>query len=275
MLSTRGMGSLPDERMELYVSGGTYAFVTMLADPQPKRCVTDVGQAHCYGFTLSLFPHSNVVVSAPVRGRGDDHVTTASRPPNIVGRRLVAYLFTDGRATLRLRPLGYRARSSYVAAGRMRGGVHKLSQTCADPVCTTTPAASTGAGGRAFTFTRPAHLQTFTYALAPNYAADPTGGNRPFNVQSCVYPNVDSPDYSADPGRYPRGCDVVPGEPERVTTTISKNVSSTWFGIGAFQQWLIGDVTGRRYTGGFSSAAPAADGIYHGGYTVWFYYGVT
>jgi hypothetical protein len=273
VLSTSGTGSLPDEAMTLYVDGGTYAFVTLLVDPQPKACATDLGQPHCWGFTLALFPHAGELSSTPKRG--DDHLTFGAQPPSIIGKRLNAYLITDGRATLRLRPTGYRGRSSYVAAGRIRGRAQALPHTCGQPVCGTTAAGSAAGGGATFDFgTKPGHMQAIAYGISAMSADPTTGGNHPVNVQSCVYPSAEHPTASPDPATHPYGCDVVTAESGRALESASDDLNGLRIGAGGTATWVIGDLTGRRYAGFFSSAVWTQP-VAHGGYGIWFNYGIS
>ena len=269
VLDTKGTGSLPQKQMTLTVKGGSFAFVSMFADPQPKACDTEAPGAHCHGFHLALFPYAGEFVfdTRP----GHDHMTKSPPSSNIVNRRLNVYLMTDGTATLRLRPNGYSGRSSYVAGGRIRGKAAKLPGSC-DIACGSTPVSEFHAGGAVFDYGRaPGHVITIAYTRADDMQGS-GAANHPLSVRTCFYPNPFDPDASADPASYPHGCDGPTGADPLGAT--SGMVSSVTYGLGYYASWNSADRTGKQYVGFSAGAARLQEGV-SAGYGVWFSYGIT
>lgn len=260
-----GTGSLPEKSMTLYLRGGSYAFVSMLSDPQPSPC----GAAHCHGFFLGKFPRAGSF--AMDERPGHDHVTNAGTPPDLYGRHLDLYLMTDGVATLRLRPQGYRGRSSYVAVGKVRGLARELPGDCAT-VCGSTAVGEVAAGGAVFDFGgRRGHLVTHVVSTAPRPGV--AGPPYPWNAQTCYYPSLDRPEASADPRDHPYGCDLVPNGADDAGPVAGEAFNALSVGGGSWASWNAGDVTGKRYIGFRAGQAWVEDGA-NFGYGVWFNYGI-
>ena len=263
-------GTLSKESMSLYLTGGTFAFVTIFDDP--RECRTRTTRYHCRAFTLMKFPGSDEFPMQDGPGRG--HFAMVPDPPTVVGRHLDVYLFTDGEATLRLRPGGYRGRSSYVASGKVRGLARRLPGSCAD-LCERTPATEAAAGGAAYDFgNRPGHLVTVAFSHTPG-DVDHLPSNHPMAVRSCVYPSIFQPDASPSPADHPHGCDAVPrdtGDAATVATEGANSVSVTMSGWA--RSWYVSDRRGRLYAG-FSAARAWVERGYTHGHAVWFNYGIT
>jgi hypothetical protein len=266
-LRTDGAGSLPRESMTLFVRGGTYAFVSMLSDPQPPPCAA--ARAHCYGFFLAKFPAAGSFIFD--ERPGHDHLTRSPDQPRLSGRYLDLYLMTDGVATLRLRPTGHRGRSSYVAAGRISGLARELPRACAT-VCGSTAVSEVAAGGAAFDFgNRPGQLITHVVSTAPR--AGPVGGH-PYTAHTCYYPQPFRPTASPDPRDHPHGCDLVPDGPEdEAGFVVADAFTSINVGGGAWASWYHADITGKRYIGFRAGQAWVEEGV-NTGYGVWFHYGI-
>lgn len=271
-LATPAPGMLPAESMTLFVRGGTYAFVQLVADPQPAACAKDTPWAHCYWFALAKFPRSGEFVFDD--GPGADHLTVSVRPPRIMGRRLDAYLFTDGEATLRIRPQGYRGRSSYVAGGRIRGAARLLPGSCAVG-CARTGAVDLTAGGLTVDLgNRPGHVVAHAYHVGDATVGPGAPANHPMTVDSCYYPSPEHPRASVDPAAHPTGCDLVPAGTDDAADTLTEVAQSIHLGFASWASWNVGDQIGKRYVG-FRAAGAWARPAVNAGYAVWFNYGIT
>ena len=270
-LSTTARGSLPPEAMSLYLTGGTYAFVALVASPPPPFCRSGGTLAHCESFVLLKVPGSDTVWY--LRRPGGGHFTLSPQPPTIVSRRYDAYLFTDGDATLRLRPRGHTGRSSYVAAGRVRGLARRLPGACASG-CHETPVTQVAAGGAAYDFgDQPGHLLAMAFSYTPG-EVDAAPSNHPLAVRSCFYPNARYPDASAAPEDHPYGCDPLPEGSGDAAAALNDAAETTSFGTGSGQIWNIPDRRGRVYAGFYAARAWVEAANTHG-HAVWFGYGIT
>lgn len=258
---------IPESAMHLYVTGGTYAFVRMRM-PEHLAC----GDCNKWGLTfLRDFTRAGLYEPGLAK-RGLDHETNLSDPPRVSRGTMELYLFTDGTARLTFDIAALRGSIRVRAAGRVRGIVRRISDTCLGAGCDV-PFAGNGVrvGGYTYDVGSLGHAEGIAVAYP---AGAPTMTGTPSRIYStariCHYPNSDAPDASADPAAHPTGCDAAPsGAGDTTTLKDDANAVGPWTGA---QNWR-NNVTGRAYVGMTTAFVGPTTGVQRA-WGLWFTNGI-
>jgi hypothetical protein len=255
-----------DGDVDLTVSGATYAFVRLMA-PYAPGCPADYGP-RCATNRVSWVKgvHDTPVYAGRAPARRHDAAFGAPaliRPPY-----LLAYLFTDGRATLTIRTTSLRGRTAYRPATRVHGMAARLTTDCAPVGCV--PGTGLSHGGAAFDLRGAGWSEVWAMHLS-----DPATASVPqvHTLTTCLYPHHHHPAASPDPADHPLGCDETsPGGAVTATTTHALNHAGTAppsGGTGRNFPWS--GASGLQYAG-FQAvgAGPAPSDVL--AYGVWFRY---
>ncbi|HVF06191.1 MAG TPA: hypothetical protein VNA20_15220 [Frankiaceae bacterium] len=274
----RQIGSFTEDRMRLFVSRGTtYAFVRIVSPPNPT-CVP-VTVPHCMTIRLDYLSDLSARLDFPTAGRGHDHMTELpTTPPYLWKGPTTFFLFTDGQATLELRPPGVTGRSSHVARGKFRGRAERLPIRCASGMCTPASPDPLLYGGDVFDLGKaPGSVDTIVYSTTVKTDLVPGAvpANQPHGLRQCVYPNPrTAPTASPGPADHPHGCDFVPQRPDDALDVAEGTANEAIFAhpyTGVVFSWWFADVTGPRYVGWHAASAGPAPTI-RSAYAVWYSY---
>ena len=254
----------------LYVRGGTYAFVRLVADglcdPRlPRYCF-----AHQVSYTRDIGAH--FYRGQPPGFARDAHL---GNPPGLERGTWQLYLFTDGVATLELRPSRLSGQRSYDARGHVDGGVRPLPTSCPTAGCD----ADGYAGGRyvfggaSRSVGRLGYVESLAYSIDRTSYPVPGVGVpvvQPHPVHVCTYSGGHA---------HPLGCDV-PGTRQETLVydtddAVNEVVLAAFGQSGLMARIFSTDVTGDAYAGyraGYVTDVPT-DSV-TAGYGIWFAYGI-
>lgn len=271
--NTRENVWLPLSRMKLKVEGD-YAYVAISPVRQPRARSCPAGLPHCEKFELTYI--RDIYERAGAAKVTMSHLT---EPPFLWAQRgpIELYLIADGDATLVLEPKAIPGRSSYVAGGRVVGGMERLPVSCPTPGCD--PA--TGYGDRYRVGGKTVDLGRLGYSAVWVYAGtrDDDAHNQSHPVRACQYPWPGNPNASPEASDHPWGCDPVGDPTDPASVMDAAHQTSLQVGNAAgpgtlqvINQALHG-VSGRSYIGYHAGAAGPWDGVM-GGYGIWFRYGI-
>ena len=277
--------SLPKKAMKLYVQGGTYAFVRMYGHKSeyPACVPLCTMRALSYIRAMADLPiYEDSLVGKP-SAPGDDHFTTYNTDPPTLDRmnQLEVYLFTDGVATLKLRPTGLGGRVSYAAGGRVKATARKLPATCVTPaggLCD--PKGDGYAGAVTYGGMRqdigPGGGVADVIAFQRNKREpDPNDDTNQLNgIRVCLQPGPFQGFSSADPAYYPFGCnptynDSPDGSPAGTVQSVfdemgsSPGVNVAAWDFSHFQNAFDSQYIGwRAVHGGLPGGVRAAYGVW-------------
>lgn len=265
-----------EDRMRLFVTGGTYAFVRIVG-PLSPYCQVEF--PHCNTWYLDYLRDLAGRWPYPTTGPGHDHATLAPfTPPFLLKGATTLFLFTDGRARLEIRPPRLSGRVTYTARDRFRGRAERLPIRCASGTCTSASGDPFLYGGTTFDVGKaPGSVDTLVFSTAKDAETVPglVPAAQPHGVRPCVYPNLrTAPNASANPAHHPLGCDLAPQNADEsvgIVETTANEATYAYPLMGVMLNWAFPDVTGPRYVGWHAASAGPAPTI-RSAYAVWFSY---
>ena len=208
-----------DGDVDLWVSGATYAFVRFVGPAHPD-CPQSVGPRCIQDRVnwLAAVHGDGGYLTGPVSRR---HEAAFGEPPLIMAPRLDVYLFTDGKATLRIRTTSLRGRTAYRPGARLHGKAVEIPQTCVPLGCADQTGRSNGYthGGMTFDLRGAGWADFYAINRADDRGTLPTNGNQARAVTGCLFPNGDDPEASARAADHPRGCDDAGGTTDATVRT--------------------------------------------------------
>ena len=261
--------------------GARFMFVRMMPVSELAQCrKRQPCSATALDWLADLAETGGNLVAPPPYDPGADHFASLWDPPIVPAGGWDLYLFTDGVATLEIRPKGLSGRAAYRAGGVVTGRAKRLPARC--PVSPCDPQKGVGGvyafGGETYDVGTIGYAQAIAYVQKEPRFTAATGHQQPTFARACPYPNRYDPDASREPENHPYGCDPLPEHP---------NQSGEW-SFGFFNQvgtggnvMFSGDThaSGRTYLGYQAGtkdlyAATGDPPARYGGYGVWFRYGI-
>lgn len=267
-----------EDRMRLFVSHGTYASVRIVS-PLSPLCPLAGEPPHCSTIRLDYIADLVNRVNYPTTGPGHDHLTELPFDPSYLDAGLTRFfLFTDGQATLEVRPPGLSSRASHTARDKFRGRAGRLPIRCASGMCTPTSRDPLLFGGSTFDIGKsPGSVDLLVFSATHDVDLVPgvVPANQPHGLRQCIYPNfATAPKSSPNPADHPQGCDLVPTGTDDaldVATSTANETILAYPSVGVILSWRFADVTGPRYAGWHVASAGPAPTI-RSAYAVWYSY---
>lgn len=286
--NTREWLYLPLKRMDLRTKGDfAYVSISPLRQPPAENCY--YGEPHCEHFQLlyvrdyhrrSAFGLSWSIHDPPyLRARGGP---------------IELYLLADGEATLELKPKGISekaprelkpksipGRASYVAGGKIVGGMEKLPTFCPTPGCDPKTGYSDRyrVGGKTVDLGRLGYSAVVAYAVTRPGTVPHSLQNQSQHVRACQYPNPAMPEASPQVSDHPWGCDLV-GEPTDLNSMqvaafeTYNHVARAATPLSGRMWWNgLNGMRGHQYIGYHAGSLGPSPGNF-GAYGIWYRYGV-
>ena len=261
--------------------GARFMFVRMMPVSQLRECQKrQPCSATALDWLADLAETGGHLAAPPPYDPGADHFASLWDPPTVPAGGWDLYLFTDGVATLEIRPKGLSGRAAYRAGGGVTGRAKRMPARC--PVGPCDPRKGVGGvyafGGETYDVGPIGYAQAVAYVQKEPRFTAAIGHQQPMVARACPYPSQYDFDASREPEDHPYGCDPLPEHPEN---------SGEW-SLGTFNQvstggkaMFFGDAlaSGRTYLGYQAGtkdlyAATGDPPARYGGYGVWFRYGI-
>lgn len=263
---------LIDGDVDLYLRGGTYAFVRLLPSHGDARCPADAGP-YCDAWQFSLIRGLTDDPALGAAPTGRRHFSGTSLPPVWHDPRMDAYLFTDGRATLTMRFHRIPGGVARTASGRVRGTTRLVTRHCLP-----TPCAATPVGSQNLTYGGETHdVGKAGWIDVVAFSAD--SSRRPTHdalrgVSACLRPNGLDPGAPAAATSYRFGC----LRPEASPTDSGQRALDAATAVGVLSStaryFYWSGAHGPQYAG-FSGQSFGATDAATQMYGTWFSYGIS
>ncbi|HEV2888948.1 MAG TPA: hypothetical protein VGX28_01085 [Frankiaceae bacterium] len=271
-LSVAGPTGYRGGDVDLWVSGATFAFVRIMAPHQPEDCPQTYGP-RCLADRVNWvhgLHDSGAFDSLPVSHRHDAFL---AEPALLEAPHVDVYLFTDGKATLRIRTTTLRGHTAYRPGARFRGYAGEIPQTCVPFGCGDATGRSNGYtyGGQTFDLQGAGWAEFYAINRADDRGTLPNNGNQPRSIAGCMFPNWRKPAASAEAKDHPYGCGdtSAPGDAEDAAVTAAmEHASGTSIGSNASNVPWSG-AKGRQYIG-FEAASAGPGPSRALAYGIWF-----
>ncbi|MCA1833458.1 MAG: hypothetical protein ABR600_12650 [Actinomycetota bacterium] len=134
-------------------------------------------------------------------------------PPTVAPGLYDVYFVSDGGGTLTLNFAGLDGAVSLQASGSIDATLQKLSASCPESQGVDPDCRHFGHGGATHAVRQYAEVASVAYAWIPSQllGVEPPGT---VSAAACAYPSLFSPGGSADPTDHPRGCPLLPTDPD-------------------------------------------------------------